>query len=227
MVIHLGSSKTMERQVGRNFVRPLKHAQSVHEVTDAWHEITRQAKRARSERRVKGLNEALAVELAEEKAKVKQSQDKVLQVSNFRVAQAKKIANFLLRELDLTPTKRTSLAELLEVDSKLYYVHSMLSNGRSLPRSELLAVLKQGLKRMGDLDPRVLVVTPVIGQNKKTIRQIIKLVESSGGKSILVDPSAVYTLKYVNDQLVKQLLGTQYNEYKSLTAKATKNLGSL
>ena len=224
MVIRLGAGKKRMAHVGRDFVRPLNKAQSVYDVIDAWKGITNKAKGARTLKRVKVLNERLIAEMALEKVRLDKSKDTVLAICELRATKLRKVSNFVLAELDLPTSKRRKLAELLDADTNLYRTHSVLSNNMGVLRVELIDLLRKGIERTKSLNPSALARAPIIAQNEKAIIQLIKILQPLKGEFVKIDPNAVHTLKYVNDQLVKQLLGNQYSEYQSLVGKATKNI---
>jgi len=224
MAIHLGPAKNKKAHVGRNFVRPFNSAQSVYDVIDTWKGITSTAKKKRTAKRVKALNEGIIKEVTLERSRLAQSQDKVLTFCNLRAAQTRKISDFAVAELDLPTSKRRKLADLLAADANLYFTHSMLSNNRGVSRVELIRLLKQGLERTSALDAKFLANAPIIAKNKKAIAQIIKILTPLKAEIVRIDPSAIQTLKYANDHLVKQLLGEQYAQYQEIVDKATRNV---
>jgi|GEM_PF-5212709 len=232
MVIHLGSGKKGKVQVGRNFVRPFNNAQSVYDVIDAWKGITSAAKKKRTAKRIKALNEDIIKEVNLEKSivsglfgkRLAQGQDKILTLCNLRATQTRKINAFAVAELDLPTSKRRKLAVLLAADANLYFTYSMLSNNRGVSRVELIGLLKQGLERTSALDAKFLANAPIIAQNKKVIAEIIKILTPLKAETVRIDPSAIDTLKYANDYLVKKLLGGQYTQYQEIFTRATKNV---
>ncbi len=148
-------------------------------------------------------------------------QGKRFDLLEYRVKESRKLAAFVLDELIIGPTIKATLKKMLDHDSNLYYAHLMFANKEFIPKEEIVDLLKTGIAEINLLPKSTLKEYPIILENKGRILQIVDLIESEAKGDVTVPASAIDLLKYVNNQLVKQLLGKEYEYYLLLNHLAT------
>jgi len=220
MAINLGPGKKRPVQKGRNFVWPTerskKHAAEIQKVKTSFFD----AKKKRSLARAKKFNREIGLSFIREKLGVGGKFDR----QSFRLSATRRINAFLLKELSLKKSTRETLSLAFEYDANLYAMHNSLSYGENVSRKELIKILSLGLEEIGLLDKKTLGQNEVIKKNTKNIRQLVDLLKKTKSNLVKIEPTAIGVLKRVNDLLVKQLLGENYDFYKRLQGVVTENL---
>jgi len=220
MVIKSGGARKGEVQSGRNFVHSSKKSAEHARAVEATKRVAFAAKRTRALNRAERLRREILLEFIEERGKGGKKFDRAV----FRAKTGRKINSFLLNELSLKQSTKETLKMAFDYDAKLYHTHTKLANEAHLPAKELKVLLKLGLDEMSLLSAKTKAEVPHFEDSKRAILQTLQLVRKAKNERLLISPSAIDFIKWVNDRLIQQLIGDEYEYYREIQRVATANL---